>query len=274
MSIIDFNLLTRTPSLALQPGMLAGASREQSSREHASHDEPAGNPPPSPSDSVVDHKRAERKELNAPLSEVAQLHTESERSMSTGLSSAVARAVDGPALSNSAQNNSTQSGSAHAVGSSKSAGSEMHRVREVRRQQGISIKRASQHLEISVEEARRQEEPTADLTLAQLFAWQKLCEVPVADLLVEPDCELSPPVLQRARMVRVMKTVQAIMERTGQVSVQRLGQTLVNQLVELMPELKGVSSWHAVDRRQSCNQNARILESNYLRPAEDEPQSE
>lgn len=217
--------------------------------------------------------------INAPLINVAQLHTEAERSRSAGLESAVARAVDrpstpGPTQPSPAQPSTTQaetkSASATNVPSGCAPGIARHRVREVRREQGISIKRASQHLGVSVEEARRQEEPTCDLTLSQLHAWQKLCETPVADLLVEPDCELSAPVLQRARMVRVMKTVQAIMERTGQTSVKRLGQTLVNQLVELMPELKGVSSWHAVERRQSCNQNARILESNYLRPEEEE----
>lgn len=188
--------------------------------------------------------------------------------MSTGLSSAVARAVD-----EKGQHGASAGGGVPSAKDAKPAAGPsraMHRVREVRREQGISIKRASQHLGVSVEEARRQEEPTTDLTMSQLFAWQKLCETPIADLLVEPDCELSGPVLARARMVRVMKTVQAIMERTGQVSVKRLAQTLVNQLVELMPELKGVSSWHAVERRQSCNQNARILESNYLRPADED----
>jgi len=290
MSTIDFNSLARTASLSAAPlslnsGLLAGGSPspERSPGPMCGLPGAAGEQPPHQEQPVAPRETtavplANTPLSNAPLISVAQLHTEAERSRSAGLESAVARAVDRPSTPGPMQPSPSQAETKSASATNVPPGSApacapgiaRHRVREVRREQGISIKRASQHLGVSVDEARRQEEPTCDLTLSQLHAWQKLCETPVADLLVEPDCELSAPVLQRARMVRVMKTVQAIMERTGQTSVKRLGQTLVNQLVELMPELKGVSSWHAVERRQSCNQNARILESNYLRPEEEE----
>lgn len=247
MSTFDYPSLGRSSSLPLPHGLLA-AGPQASSPERL-----VGVPGVGPVSATQPQANSQEpvNPLDAPLPDVAKLHTEAERSMLPAGSPANSAPAHNPAA--------------------KSTKADLHRVREVRREQGISIKRASQHLGVSVEEARRQEEPTSDLTLAQLHAWQKLCEVPIADLLVEPDCDLSAPVLQRARMVRVMKTVQAILERTGQQSVKRLGQTLVNQLVELMPELKGVSSWHAVERRQSCNQNARILESNYLRPTEEDP---
>lgn len=280
MSTIDFNSPARTAPLSLQAGSLPSVGLPSGRASGSSRDQaiPACNLPerspsehsPRPEHGPTHELAAQREALDAPLSDVAdvaKLHTQAERSMSTGLSSAVARAVDEKGRQDAATGGTPSA--SHAKGGAASSRA-MHRVREVRREQGISIKRASQHLGVSVEEARRQEEPTTDLTMSQLFAWQKLCETPIADLLVEPDCELSGPVLARARMVRVMKTVQAIMERTGQVSVKRLAQTLVNQLVELMPELKGVSSWHAVERRQSCNQNARILESNYLRPTDED----
>lgn len=245
MSTFDYPSLARSVPLPLSHGLLAGAPLASSADRTPPNVSGAPSSPQSDAHDRVDP-------LDAPSPDVARLHNEAERSM---LSSSGSPPSAGSAAS--------------PAGVVKPAARELHRVRAVRREQGISIKRASQHLGVSVEEARRQEEPTCDLSLAQLHAWQKLCEVPVADLLVEPDCDLSAPVLQRARMVRVMKTVQAILERTGQQSVKRLGQTLVNQLVELMPELKGVSSWHAVERRHSQNQNARILESNYLRPEEE-----
>ena len=147
---------------------------------------------------------------------------------------------------------------------------ELHRIQEVRREQGISIRRAAQLMECTTEQARALEQPTADLTLTQLYDWQHVLDVPVADLLVEPDEALSPPVLQRARMVRLMKTVQAIIERSNQPTVHRLAETLAHQLVEVMPELKGVTSWHSIERRKTCNQNARILESDYLRGPDDD----
>jgi hypothetical protein len=146
----------------------------------------------------------------------------------------------------------------------------LHRLREVRREQGVSSKRAAQLMGISVEQLRHEEEPTTDLTLSQIFAWQELLEVPVSDLLVEPHAPLSAPVLRRAQLVRLMKTVQAIMERSSQSSVRRLAQTMINQLVEIMPELEGVTPWHSLDRRTQ-NQNSRVLEQSYLNPLPHEP---
>lgn len=145
---------------------------------------------------------------------------------------------------------------------------ELHRIAEVRREQGVSIRRAAQSMNRTSEEVRAMERPTSDLTLSQLYEWQRVLDVPVADLLIEPDESLSPLVLQRARMVRLMKTAQAILERSNQPAVRRLAETMAHQLKEIMPELEGVTPWHSIERRRTCNQNARILESDYLRPPE------
>lgn len=150
----------------------------------------------------------------------------------------------------------------------------LHRIREVRREQGVSSKRASQLMGKSVEAIRAEEAETTDLRLSQLYEWQRLLEVPIEDLLVEPHSPLSEPVLKRARMVRLMKTVQAIMERSNQPSVRRLAQTMVNQLVEIMPELEGVTPWNSLDRKNARNENSRILECTYLNPAADEDPDE
>ncbi len=152
-------------------------------------------------------------------------------------------------------------------GGRRAAPAVLHRIREVRREQGISIKRASQLMGKSIDELRHEESETTDLTIAQLYEWQRLLEVPIEDLLVEPYAPLSEPVLKRARMLRLMKTVMAIQERSNQPSVRRLAQTMINQLVEIMPELAGVTAWSSLDRRRSRNQNSRILESTYLNPA-------
>jgi hypothetical protein len=146
----------------------------------------------------------------------------------------------------------------------------LHRLREVRREQGVSSRRAAQLLGISVEQLRHDEDPETDLSLTQIYEWQKLLEVPVSDLLVEPHAPLSAPVMRRAQLVRLMKTVQAIVERASQTSVRRLGQTMINQLIEIMPELEGVTPWHSLDRRTQ-NQNSRILEQTYLPSRPPEP---
>ena len=56
--------------------------------------------------------------------------------------------------------------------------------------------------------------------------------------------------LKRAQLVRVMKTVLAILEEAKQAPIRRMAQTMVDQLIEIMPELQGVSPWHAVGKRR------------------------
>ena len=138
-----------------------------------------------------------------------------------------------------------------------------HRIKEVRREQGVSLRRVSQLLRTEVRELRREEEETSDLPLSRIYEWQKALEVPIADLLVDSAGPLSPPVLERARMVRVMKTVAAIMEKAENTGIERLAQTLVDQLVEIMPELKGINPWHSVGQRRSLNEYGRIMERSY-----------
>lgn len=135
-----------------------------------------------------------------------------------------------------------------------------HRIAEVRQQQGISIRSISRKLGLSVEEIRRQEDPTCDLTLSQLCQWQQALEVPLANLLLDLDAPLSGPILTRARMLRVMKTVQAMRESSTEPGIQRMAMMLCDQLLEVMPELKDVSSWHSVGQRRTQDEVGRIAE--------------
>ena len=136
----------------------------------------------------------------------------------------------------------------------------LHRVGEVRRQQGVSLRSAARRLGTSVDDVRRQEQASCDMSLKELYRWQQALEVPVTDLLVEAEGPLSQPVLTRARLLRVMKTARAIHESTHQVPIQRLSSMLEQQLIELMPELKDVSAWHSVGQRRTKDELGRIAE--------------
>ena len=107
---------------------------------------------------------------------------------------------------------------------------------------------------------RQQEEETADLPLSVLYAWQQVLDVPIADLLVDNDGPLSPLVLERARMVKLMKTAAAIQEKADSNSMRRLVQMLIDQLVEIMPELKDVGPWHSVGQRRTLDEFGRVVE--------------
>jgi transcriptional regulator with XRE-family HTH domain len=137
---------------------------------------------------------------------------------------------------------------------------EMHRISEVRDQQGISLRSAARRMGIEMREARRQERPDANLTLSELYRWQRALEVPVANLLVDLDAPLSTPVLKRAQMLKLMKSAVTIIEKAETEPIRRMSQRIVDQLVELMPELEGVSPWHEVGQRRTREDYGRIVE--------------
>jgi len=136
----------------------------------------------------------------------------------------------------------------------------LHRIRSIRRQQGISIRCAARRLNLPVDEAKSLEDETSDMPLSTLYAWQRALDVPVGDLLVDRDGPLSEPVLKRARLVKLMKTAAAILAVADSDPLVRLSQMLVEQLIEIMPELKDVSPWHAVGQRRTLDELGRIAE--------------
>ncbi|HEY2827285.1 MAG TPA: hypothetical protein VGJ04_06760 [Pirellulales bacterium] len=136
----------------------------------------------------------------------------------------------------------------------------LHRLSVVRRQQGVSLRNIARRLNVDVTEARQQEEETSDLPLSMLYQWQQVLDVPIAELLVDSESPLSPPVMERARMVKVMKTVAAIVEKANTPSMKRLVQMLCNQLLEIMPELADVAPWHTVGQRRTLEEYGRVAE--------------
>ena len=74
------------------------------------------------------------------------------------------------------------------------------------------LRSVARRLNKSAEQVRRLEEPTSDMLVSELYQWQQALEVPIVDLLVDCDAPLSEPVLTRARLLKIMKTVRAIKE--------------------------------------------------------------
>lgn len=136
----------------------------------------------------------------------------------------------------------------------------LHRLGEVRRLQGVSRRTLARRLKTDVGKVKWQEQATTDILLSTLYDWQQVLEVPLAELLVEVDEPLSLPVMKRAQMVRLMKTVAAILQRSQQPSIQRMAAMLAEQLVEVMPELESVSPWHTVGKRRTQDELGRAAE--------------
>lgn len=136
----------------------------------------------------------------------------------------------------------------------------VQRIREVRKQQGISVRSVARRTGMEPRRVREEEDPRSDLRVSDLRRWQKALDVPLIDLLEDLDEPISRPVLERARLVRIMKTAQAIKEKSRDSATQRLVQMLSEQLQELMPELKDVGAWHSVGKRRSLDDIGRIGE--------------
>ena len=137
----------------------------------------------------------------------------------------------------------------------------LHRIAEVRKLQGISIRSASRRMGIPMEQVRREERTDSNLTIEDLVRWQQALEVPMIDLLVDENAPLSTPVLARAKWLRIMKTVKALLETTESANVNRMARMLEDQVLEVMPELKDVSAWHSVGQRRTQDEVGRIAES-------------
>jgi transcriptional regulator with XRE-family HTH domain len=126
----------------------------------------------------------------------------------------------------------------------------LHRLAEVRQQEGLTRAWVARCLNISIGEVQQQERPSSDISLSSLYRWQKVLKVPTAELLNEPDDELSPPVELRAQLLRIMKTVRSLQQTARQASVRRLIKMLVDQLVAVMPELEDIIAWPTIGRRR------------------------
>lgn len=138
--------------------------------------------------------------------------------------------------------------------------SPLHRLHEARRQEGLSCRAIARRLCLTVAEVRRQELATTDIPLSMLHRWREALDVPLIELLQEPELDLSPAIMWRAQMVRVMKTAKYILRQAKRAPVKRMAQALVDQLIEVMPELRDVDPWHRLGRRRRLDEFGRAAE--------------
>lgn len=135
-----------------------------------------------------------------------------------------------------------------------------HRIRTVRLQQGMSLRSVARHSGVEIRQLRIQEQESADLRLSDLHKWQNALDVTLTELLVEPEAPLSSPVMERARLIRLMKTAAAIRDRADSVEVKRMAQMLTEQLTEVMPELENINPWHEFGQPRGSDEYGRIVE--------------
>ena len=122
-------------------------------------------------------------------------------------------------------------------------------ISQVRQRQGMTLRTVARRWDLEISDIRRMEQPTADLRISELHAWQRLLEVPIHELLVDSELPLSPPVLQRAQLLRLMKTVVTLRDKSVKPEANHLIERLLQQVLEIMPELENVGPWHETEER-------------------------
>jgi transcriptional regulator with XRE-family HTH domain len=127
----------------------------------------------------------------------------------------------------------------------------LHRLAQVRMRQGVSLRTMARRMKVDVRTVREEEDPTRDLPLSVLYRWQKALQVPLIELFSDIEEPLSAPVLKRARLLRMMKTIRAIQLRAKQPVIRQLAELLAEQLLEIMPELADVNPWPSGRRRRT-----------------------
>ena len=145
--------------------------------------------------------------------------------------------------------------------SSDSKTQALHRIAEVREQQGVSLPVLARKMGIDARELERQEQPDTNLTLRELYCWQKALEVPIQHLLCDEEDGLSETTQTRASLVKLMKTVVALTEVSSAPRVVRLTTMLREQMIEIMPELAEIGGWPNYGSRRPPDQLGRIGEN-------------
>lgn len=133
-----------------------------------------------------------------------------------------------------------------------------NRIAQVREQQGISQRTMARRMRIDLKSYQALERPETDLRHSQLIALQAALEVPLVDLL-EDTQSLSRPVAERAKMIKVMKTAAALRETSSNARVERMVESLCEQLIDVMPELAEVSSWPQYGSRRGSSAIGKAL---------------
>jgi hypothetical protein len=141
------------------------------------------------------------------------------------------------------------------------SGPPLHRIAEVMQQEDVSPRSAARQMNLPQSQVYEEAHPSCDLRLSALYRWQGVLEVPLADLLNEPDRTLSPQVRLRSNLLKAMRTVRTIQERAQDDAIQTLAGRLAEQLTEMMPELQNVPSWPAVGQRRTLDELGAVVEN-------------
>lgn len=127
-------------------------------------------------------------------------------------------------------------------------------------QECVGVRTAARRMNVPSSQVRVECQPTCDLKLSDVYRWQEALNVPVADILSEPDMSLSPAVAWRGQLLKAMRTVRSIQLLVDDEAVQSLTMMLVQQLTDMMPELTNVTAWPSQGRQRTNDELGAIAD--------------
>jgi transcriptional regulator with XRE-family HTH domain len=136
----------------------------------------------------------------------------------------------------------------------------MHRIQKVRESEGVSLSAMARRMKRPMSELQRQEQVDSDLRLSELYRWQSALDVPLSELLATPGYEVSEGIRHRAGLTRVAKTARSLLRNSETDATRCLAETLVEQLVDMMPELKDQGAWHERGVPKPASEAGRVAE--------------
>ena len=126
----------------------------------------------------------------------------------------------------------------------------LHFIASTLRKQNATLAGCARRLGLTPSEAAEQIRPDSDLSLSQLYAWRAVLDVPTSELLPLEDV-VPDPIRNRALLLRTMKTARQLQDLSRGTRLEPAVASLVDQLIELMPELAEVPAWPSVGQSRA-----------------------
>lgn len=135
-----------------------------------------------------------------------------------------------------------------------------HRLATVRRQERVSWKSLSRRSGIPIADLKRQEDESNDLLLSTLYRWHAAINVPVEELISEPNEHISSSLRFKTQLIRVTKTVLLMLEQSNDEKTSILANEILAQLFQIMPSLKEVGPWPTRNYARPKSELPKILD--------------
>ena len=138
----------------------------------------------------------------------------------------------------------------------------VHRLRQVREQSETSLRAVASRTGIPIGILRKQQDSN-EISLVDFLRWQRALNVPFEELLQPIATELADHIRVRAGLVRLVRSIKSLLHDELTERQATIVENIIDQLNELMPELRAVPAWPAIGSRRSQNEPA-VIESQMI----------